>query len=107
MADKIIHIASLDQHNQLTKEGLVIIDFHASWCGPCHMIAPTYETLAGENENIKFFKVDVDNVPDVAQHYKITAMPTFVILKDGEKIDEMKGANQGGLTGLVQKLNNA
>ncbi|KAF8684528.1 Thioredoxin protein [Rhizoctonia solani] len=54
-------------------------------CGPCHMIAPTYETLAGENENIKFFKVDVDNVPDVAQHYKITAMPTFVILKDGEK----------------------
>ncbi|KAH7338812.1 thioredoxin-like protein [Rhizoctonia solani] len=131
MSDKIIHITSKQEHDALLSAdknqhyvsgsdesvnignvltSYKIIDFHASWCGPCHMIAPVYETLANENPNIKFAKVDVDAVPDVAQHYGIRAMPTFIVTKYNEEgnleeVDQLRGANPQALADLVQKTN--
>ena len=65
---------------------LVVIDFFATWCGPCKMIAPRIEEWEAEMSNVKFLKVDVDEAEDVAAHYQISAMPTFIFIKNKQKV---------------------
>ena len=64
----------------------MVIDFYATWCGPCKMIAPQIEEMSNTMDNIVFLKVDVDEAEDVAQEYNITAMPTFLFIKNGSKV---------------------
>ena len=64
-----------------------MIDFHAQWCGPCKMIAPQVEAMDKEMADVCFLKVDVDEAEDVAAEYSITAMPTFIFLKNGQPYD--------------------
>ncbi|KDE07093.1 hypothetical protein MVLG_02663 [Microbotryum lychnidis-dioicae p1A1 Lamole] len=98
----INHAAQL---SQITGEGTVsIIDFHATWCGPCHAIAPVFQALAQQYAGrIQFLKVDVDQAHDVAAQFAISAMPTFVVLNGNRKVDELKGADTNGLRQLVAK----
>ncbi|HEX2788610.1 MAG TPA: thioredoxin [Ignavibacteria bacterium] len=71
----------------------VLIDFWAVWCGPCKMIAPIVEELAGEYEGkIKIGKLDVDNNPNVAMKFGIRSIPTLLIFKDGKVADQIVGA---------------
>jgi thioredoxin 1 len=77
--------------------------FYSIRCGPCQVIGPIYEKLAGENTDVEFVKVDVDDADDVAAACGIQAMPTFQFYKGGAKIDEMKGADQAKLTQLLAK----
>ncbi|HOK14331.1 MAG TPA: thioredoxin [Candidatus Kapabacteria bacterium] len=71
----------------------VLIDFWATWCGPCRMIAPIIEELAVEYEGkIKVCKLDVDNNQKVAMMYGIRSIPTVVIVKNGEEVDRILGA---------------
>lgn len=79
---------------------------YADWCGPCKVIAPTFESLANKfakPNRIAFAKVDVDNQREVAQQYGVRAMPTFVILRNGSVIDTIQGANPQALTAAVEK----
>merc|ERR1712190_150111 len=94
-----------DFKSQLSSAGskLVVVDFHATWCGPCKMIAPIIVEMAGKMDNVVFLKVDVDEAEAVAAEYNISAMPTFVFIKDGKKIDELMGANADKLKELVSK----
>jgi len=71
----------------------VLLDFWAVWCGPCKMIAPIVEELAGEFEGkAKIGKVDVDNNPVIASKFGIRSIPTLLIFKGGKKVDEIVGA---------------
>ena len=71
----------------------VLVDFWADWCAPCKMIAPIVEELAEEYDGqIKFGKVDVDSNPKVATNYGIRGIPTLLIFKAGEPIDQVVGA---------------
>ncbi|GJE87699.1 thioredoxin family protein [Phanerochaete sordida] len=102
----ITHITSLAQLNGiLSKDSskLSVIDFHATWCGPCHAIAPTFEALSKEYPSVNFLKCDVDAARDVAGQYKVSAMPTFIFLKGSTKVDEVKGANKAGLQATVRR----
>lgn len=72
-------------------QGVVVVDFFATWCGPCKMLAPVFEELSGEMENVNFFKVDVDQALDIAREYAITTVPTMIIFKNGEVADKMIG----------------
>ena len=74
-------------------QGLVVIDFFATWCGPCKKIAPFFEQLADEYVKITFLKVDVDESEELVEKYNIQAMPTFVFLKDGAVVKKVEGAN--------------
>ncbi|XP_016425688.1 thioredoxin-like [Sinocyclocheilus rhinocerous] len=78
---------------------LVVVDFTATWCGPCQSIAPFYKALSEkeENKNVVFLKVDVDDAQDVATFCEIKCMPTFHFYKNGKKIDEFSGSNQSNL----------
>ncbi|KAI5481691.1 hypothetical protein MNV49_002917 [Pseudohyphozyma bogoriensis] len=103
----ITHLTSLSQHNSLLeakKDKLVVIDFHATWCGPCHAIAPKFEQMATQYKGVATFcKVDVDAAADVAKQYGIRAMPTFVFLKGGVKVDEVRGANAPAIEAAIRK----
>jgi len=70
----------------------VVVDFYATWCGPCKMLAPMLEQLAGElNSRVKFAKADVDDMKDVAAYYDVTGVPTLMLFNDGKNVDKMVG----------------
>ncbi|KAK6345895.1 Cytoplasmic thioredoxin isoenzyme 2 [Orbilia blumenaviensis] len=80
---------------------VTVVDFHATWCGPCKQIAPFVDKLSKEFENANFVKVDVDEVSDVAAECGVRAMPTFMIFRNEEKVAEVVGANPAALKAAV------
>ncbi|KAL8604750.1 hypothetical protein ACOMHN_017709 [Nucella lapillus] len=83
----------------------VIVDFYADWCGPCKVIGPKLEAISEEDDfktTVIFLKVNVDENEEVAEKYEITAMPTFIMIREGEKAGECVGANEGKLRELVK-----
>ena len=83
--------------------GIMVLDCFATWCGPCKAIAPHVVTLSGQYPGVRFYKVDVDEVPDLAQELGVRAMPTFLIFKNGEKVGEVVGANKKALEAAIKK----
>ena len=79
----IKHVESVKQFNEEIKEGTVLVDFFATWCGPCQMLSPVIEQLDKE-VNIKVLKVDVDELSDLARQFRVMSIPTLVVLKDGK-----------------------
>ena len=76
----------------LESEETVLIDFWASWCGPCRMMAPVIEQLASEYDGrAKVGKINVDEEPDLAQQFQIMSIPTFVFMKNGKVIHQLIG----------------
>ncbi|GJN10056.1 hypothetical protein PR202_ga28115 [Eleusine coracana subsp. coracana] len=82
---------------------LVVIDFTASWCGPCRFIAPVFVELAKKFTNAIFLKVDVDELKEVAAEYKIEAMPSFIFIKNGNKVDTIVGARKEEILAKVEQ----
>ena len=85
------HINSVAEFDNEVKEGLVLVDFFATWCGPCKMLSPLLEELAEENPNLKVLKIDVDEVGPLAARFGIQAIPTLMLFKDGERKDTKLG----------------
>ncbi len=75
----------------LKNEKPVLLDFWASWCGPCHMISPVIEEIAAQNEQFAVGKVNVDDEPELAQAFGITSIPTLIAVKDGKIINQLIG----------------
>ncbi len=83
----------------------VLIDFYADWCGPCKMMSPVVEELAGEYEGkAKVAKINVDQEPEIAEKYDVMSIPIFVFIKNGKLVDQQIGATAKAK--LVQKLDN-
>ena len=87
----------------LSKPGVMIIDCFATWCGPCKVIAPRVVDLSHAHTSARFYKIDVDELPEVAQELGVRAMPTFYVFKDGDKKGNVVGANENALKALVVK----
>jgi len=86
-----------------TNSQYVIVDFYADWCGPCKMIAPYFEQLAGENKGIVFLKVDIDSCTETSNTYGVQSIPTFTLFKDKKQVSSFSGANKNNLANLVAK----
>jgi len=89
----------------IAKENCSVIDFYATWCGPCKMIHPRYEAFSNLYTNVSFYRVNVDEVEDVSAEVGITGMPTFKFYKNGSEIHEIIGANVKALEDTL-KANN-
>lgn len=85
---------------------LVVVDFFATWCGPCQIIAPFIKQLSAKYPNVHFLKVDVDKLEATAQANRISAMPTFVFFKNSAEIERIRGADKNQLEDKVKRYAN-
>ena len=76
---------------QETEKGVVLVDFWASWCGPCRMLAPVVEQIAQEHSEWKVCKVNVDEQPELAAAFRVESIPTLVVMKDGKAVNGAVG----------------
>jgi thioredoxin 1 len=84
---------TVSNFEEVTKEGVSLVDFWAPWCGPCRMIAPVIEELAAEFEGkANICKVNTDEEQDIAVKYGIRSIPTILFFKNGEVVEQMVGA---------------
>ncbi|XP_050087773.1 thioredoxin-2-like [Anopheles aquasalis] len=98
---------SADFHNKLESAGdqLVVVDFFATWCGPCKVIAPKLEEFQNKYaEKVVIVKVDVDECEDLAAEYNISSMPTFLFIKRKQVVQQFSGANAEKLENHIKQL---
>lgn len=98
-SSSVVHVASAAEFDKLVLESdgkLIVVDFSATWCMPCKLIAPVFDEMSspdGEFANIVFVKIDVDEVPELAERFQVQAMPTFLFMRNSEEIDRFSGAS--------------
>ena len=90
---KVLHVNKDNFHKEvLNSDKPVLLDFFASWCGPCKMVGPILDEIAKEREDIKVCKVDIDEQPELASRYRIMSVPTLMVLKEGRSVEQSIGA---------------
>ena len=90
---KVLHVDKDNFHKEvLNSDKPVLLDFFASWCGPCRMVGPILDEIAEEREDIKVCKVNIDEQPELASRYRIMTIPTLMVLKDGQIMEQSVGA---------------
>ena len=97
-------ILNNDNFNSSIENGVCVVDFFATWCGPCKMLAPVLEDVQEEMKNVKIVKVDIDENPNVASEYKVKNIPTIKVFKNGEEITTNVGfLPKGALVEMINK----
>ena len=85
-------IVSSNEFRSEISEGVVLVDFFATWCGPCKMLAPVLEELSEEmSDKVKIIKVDIDQSGDLADEFRISSVPTMILFKNNEVVDTLVG----------------
>lgn len=80
---KVVEIKQ-DEFKEKIKGKKVVVDCYATWCGPCRMLSPIIDELASENEEVEFYKLDVDDAEEVSREYGIMSIPTILVFEDGK-----------------------
>lgn len=92
MASENIIVLDKEGFDAAISEGVILVDFWATWCNPCRMIAPILEQLAEEYQGkVRIGKVDVDQQPELAERFTVMSIPTLILFKDGAPVDKVIG----------------
>ena len=86
----IIH-GNEENFNELISSGEVLVDFFATWCGPCRMLSPVLEEMSTERSGVKIVKIDVDECPNLSRKYGVMSVPTLFLFKDGKEVSKQNG----------------
>ena len=87
----MIYLKEEKEFDDLIKEGLVLVDYYADWCGPCQMLTPVLEELSKKNETLKIVKINVDEFQQLAVQNKVLSIPAIKIYKDGKLVNQTVG----------------
>lgn len=87
----MIKHGSSESFKDLVSNNIVVVDFFATWCGPCRMLTPVLEDLANDRSDVEIVKMDVDECEEVAKSYGIMSVPTLLLFKDGQMISKKVG----------------
>ena len=88
----VLHITKENFESEVLKsDKTVLLDFWASWCGPCRMIAPFLDEIAQEREDIKVCKINVDEEPELATRYQVVSIPTLFVIENGQIVNQSLG----------------
>ena len=87
----MIKHGSSDSFNDLISSDIVLVDFFATWCGPCRMLGPVLEEMANDRSDIDIVKMDVDECPDIAKNYGIMSVPSLLLFKNGSLVSKKVG----------------
>lgn len=93
-----------DNFEESVKEGVSIVDFWAIWCGPCRIMTPVVEDVAKEMPEVKVYKLNVDDFPELTAKFNIMSIPTILIFKDGKEVDQTVGVVSKNV--LANKIKN-
>jgi thioredoxin 1 len=88
---KMLKQVTSDTFDSEISTGLVLVDFYGTFCNPCKMLAPIIDQISNEYTSVKFIKVDVEESPEIAQAYGIMGVPTLLLFKDGEIVEQSTG----------------
>lgn len=86
----LLHLKD-EKFNEQIQHGTVLVDFYATWCGPCKMLSPIIEQLAEELPNVSFIKVNVDEHEDLAREYQVMSIPTILVFQEGKIVKKQIG----------------
>lgn len=86
----VIHLDKED-FNDIISNGKVVVDFFATWCGPCKMLGPVFEKVSDEVNDVKFVKLDVDKFNDIAREYGVMSIPTLILFENGKEVKKEIG----------------
>ena len=90
------------QSEVMSSDKTVLLDFWALWCGPCRMVVPIVEEIAGERPDIKVGKINVDEEPELAGQFRVMSIPTLVVMKDGKVVNQAVGArSKSAILGML------
>ena len=102
---EIMHVDSKNFNDTVNSKEVVLVDFYATWCGPCKMLAPILEQVNEEiADNTLIAKLDIDNALDIAKEYGVMSVPTMVIFKKGKEVERLVGLRQK--TQILEVLKN-
>jgi thioredoxin 1 len=104
-SDQLVELSEKNFEDMISANKPVLVDFWASWCGPCQFMLPIFDKLAKKyNDKIVFARLNVDDNQSVASRFDVYAIPTFIVFRDGKAIDRAIGAvGEAGLEGLITK----
>ncbi len=87
----MIHLEQEQDFNNYINEDKVLVDFYATWCGPCKLISPIIEEISKENKELKVIKIDVDKFPELSRKYGIMSIPTLIVFSNGKELKKHIG----------------
>ena len=104
MSENVINISDYDFNDIIANNKLAVVDFFATWCGPCRALSPYIDELSNNNHHILFAKANIEETPIIANELNVKSLPCVIIFENGKEINRVVGFNKQKLQAIIENL---